>query len=76
MRRWMIVGVLCLGMAASGMTVATTALASSPQSGHAQVSHRCDGDHDADDVGCPTVRVLRPAAAPAPRVAGRARMTG
>ncbi len=75
MRRWIIAGVLCLGMAATGTALGTSAFASAPRSGDPPASHRCDGDHDRDDIGCPTVRVVRPAVA-APRVVARARLTG
>ncbi len=83
MKRWAaVMGALFLGMGAAGTALATSA----PASTHAQV--RCDGDRDADDVGCPvrTVVVHRcdgdrdrddiGCAAVAPRVVARARLTG
>ena len=69
MRRWILVGVLCLSVAAPGAVFSATAVASSTP-----MPHRCDGDHDRDDVGCPPVRV-RVAPMPTPVVV-RPRVTG
>ena len=71
MRRLILVGVLCLSVAAPGAVFSATAAASSTPT-----PHRCDGDHDRDDIGCPPVRrPMRMAATPRPVVV-RPRVTG
>src|SRR5262249_57973833 len=71
MRRWILVGVLCLSAAVPGAVFSATAAASS-----APTPHRCDGDHDRDDVGCPPTRA-RVRVAPMPRpVVVMPRVTG
>jgi hypothetical protein len=74
MRRWLIVVALSLGVAASGAALGSTALASSPQKVHSPVM-RCDGDHDRDDVGCPTRRA-KVTTVPARPVVAKPRLTG
>src|SRR5262249_10929935 len=69
MRRWILVGVLCLSVGAPGAVFSATAAASTTP------SHRCDGDHDRDDVGCPVRRPVRVAVVPRPVVV-RPRVTG
>jgi len=71
MRRWILMGVLCLSVAVPGAVFSATAAASS-----APTPHRCDGDHDRDDVGCPPTRA-RVRVAPMPRpVVVMPRVTG
>src|SRR5262249_35730063 len=70
-RRGAALGRRRLGVAVRGAVFSATAAASS-----APTPHRCDGDHDRDDVGCPPTRA-RVRVAPMPRpVVVMPRVTG
>ena len=57
MKRWAaVLGALLMGVGAAGTALASEAPASTAR--HAPAAMRCDGDRDADDVGCPVRTVV------------------